>query len=103
MLGEVDRKIKRLTEKGITLIEVLVATAIIVIVFLAVFQMVHYSVWSIDVSGERTKATYIAGMVAEDLYSDKDQERAAVKFIDYLTTNPWSLSNQQCGTNFQLL
>ena len=99
MLGEVDRKIKRLTEKSITLIEGLVATAIIGIGFVAVFQMVQYSVRSIDVSGERTKATYIAGMVAEDLYSDKDQERAAVKFIDYLTTNPWSLSNQQCGTN----
>mgnify|MGYP005990308951 CR=1 FL=1 len=28
MIGEVDKKIKRLTEKGITLIEGLVATAI---------------------------------------------------------------------------
>ena len=100
MLGEVDKKIKRLTEKGITLIEGLVATAIIGIGFVAVFQMVQYSVRSIDVSGERTKATYIAGMVAEDLYSDKDQERAAVKFIDDLVNRGgWSLSNSQCGTN----
>ena len=51
MLGEVDRDIKRLTEKGITLIEGLVATAIIGIGFVAVFQMVQYSVRSIDVSG----------------------------------------------------
>ena len=44
MLGEVDKKIKRLTEKGITLIEGLVATAIIGIGFVAVFQMFQYSV-----------------------------------------------------------
>ena len=41
----------------------------------------------------------MAGMVAEDLYSDRNQERSAVKFIDYLISNPWSLSNSQCGTN----
>ena len=99
MIGEVDKKIKRITEKGITLIEGLVATAIIGIGFVAVFQMVQYSVRSIDVSGERTKANYMAGMVAEDLFSDKNQERSALKFIDYLVQNPWSLSNSQCGTN----
>ena len=45
----------RLKEKGITLIEALVSTVIIGIGFVAVFQMVNYSVQSIDVSGERTK------------------------------------------------
>ena len=49
MIGEVDKKIKRISEKGITLIEGLVATAIIGIWFVAVFQMVQYSVRSIDV------------------------------------------------------
>jgi Tfp pilus assembly protein PilV len=99
MIGEVDKKIKRISEKGITLIEGLVATAIIGIGFVAVFQMVQYSVRSIDVSGERTKANYMAGMVAEDLYSDRNQERSAVKFIDYLIDNPWSLENSQCTNN----
>ena len=37
--------------------------------------MVQYSVRSIDVSGERTKATYLTRMIAEDLYSDKNQEK----------------------------
>ena len=86
MIGEVDKKInkiKRAAEKGITLLEALISTAIIGIGFVAVFQMVQYSVRSIDVSGERTKATYLAGMVAEDLFSDKNAERSAVKFIDY--------------------
>jgi len=62
--GKVDKKLKKICEKGVSLIEALVATAIIGIGFIAVFQMVQYSVRSIDVSGERTKATYLAGMVA---------------------------------------
>ena len=60
MIGSVDKKIKRISEKGITLLEGLVSTAIIGIGFVAVFQMVQYSVRSIDVSGERTKATYLS-------------------------------------------
>jgi Tfp pilus assembly protein PilV len=53
MIGSVDKKIKRISEKGITLLEGLVSTAIIGIGFVAVFQMVQYSVRSIDVSGEK--------------------------------------------------
>ena len=56
-----------LKEKGLTLLEALVATAIVGIGFIAVFQMVNYSVRSIDVSGERTKSNYITAMIAEDL------------------------------------
>ena len=58
MIGEVDKKInkiKRAAEKGITLLEALISTAIIGIGFVAVFQMVQYSVRSIDVSGELFK------------------------------------------------
>ena len=69
MLG-LDNKDK--LEKGMTLLEALVATAIIGIGFVAVFQMVNYSVQSIDVSGERTKASYLVSMVAEDLISEKN-------------------------------
>ena len=97
--GKVDKKLKKICEKGVSLIEALVSTAIIGIGFVAVFQMVQYSVRSIDVSGERTKATYLAGMVAEDLYSDKEQEKSSVKFIDYLINNPWTLKTTQCGSN----
>ena len=97
--GKVDKKLKKICEKGVSLIEALVATAIIGIGFIAVFQMVQYSVRSIDVSGERTKATYLAGMVAEDLYSDREQEKESVKFIDYLIKNPWTLKTAQCGNN----
>ena len=89
--GKVDKKLKKICEKGVSLIEALVATAIIGIGFIAVFQMVQYSVRSIDVSGERTKATYLAGMVVEDLYSDKEQEKESLKFIDYLIKHPWTI------------
>ena len=59
-------------EKGVTLLEALVATAIIGIGFVAIFQMVNYSVRSIDLSSERTKANYLVTMVAEDLIGDKN-------------------------------
>ena len=72
-------------EKGMTLLEALVSTAIIGIGFVAVFQMVNYSVRSIGVSGERTKATYLASMVAEDIISEKHSDAPKnMKFKDYL-------------------
>ena len=88
----VDKKMKKTTEKGVSIIEALVATVIIGIGFVAVFQMVQYSIRSIDVSGERTKAAYLTGMVAEDLYSDKNQEKGGTKFIDLLKNTPWKLT-----------
>jgi Tfp pilus assembly protein PilV len=83
---------KRISEKGISIIEALVSTAIIGIGFVAIFQMVQYSVRSIDVSGERTKATYLTGMIAEDLYSDKNQEKSGTKFMDQIASTPWNLT-----------
>ena len=87
MVG-IDNKIKK-DEKGMTLLEALVSTAIIGIGFVAVFQMVNYSVQSIDVSGERTKANYLVSMVAEDLISEKESNSPTkdVKFMDYLISN----------------
>ncbi len=82
---------KKLSEKGVSIIEALVATAIIGIGFVAVFQMVQYSVRSIDVSGERTKATYLSGMIAEDIFAEKNQETSAKKFMDEIAENPWKL------------
>ena len=84
---------KRIYEKGVSLIEALVSTAIIGIGFVAIFQMVQYSIRSIDTSGERTKATYLTGMIAEDLYADKDQEKGSTKFIDIVAATPWTLSD----------
>ena len=71
MLG----KDNKFSEKGLTLLEALVATAIVGIGFIAVFQMVNYSVRSIDVSGERTKSNYLTSMIAEDLIGDTNSKR----------------------------
>ena len=87
--GIADKSRNRLTEKGITLLEGLVSTAIIGIGFIAVFQMVQYSVRSIDVSGERTKANYIAGTIAEDIYAFKNQEASNKTFVDSLKDTEW--------------
>ena len=61
-------------EKGMTLLEALVSTAIVGIGFIAIFQMVNYSIRSIDVSSDRTKANYLVSMVAEDLISEKNAD-----------------------------
>lgn len=94
---------KKANERGITILEALVSTAIIGIGFVAVFQMVQYSIRSIDVSGERTKMNYLVGMVAEDIISDKDTEDEKKNvFLDKLIekkkdasikdkTNSWEL------------
>jgi len=66
------KKNNRLKEKGVTLLESIVATAVIAIGFIAIFQMVNYSVRSMDMSSERTKANYLVSMVAEDIIGDRN-------------------------------
>jgi|TARA_B110000444_G_scaffold38386_1_gene34012 Tfp pilus assembly protein PilV len=79
---------RKANEKGITILEALVSTAIIGIGFVAVFQMVQYAVRSIDVSGERTKMNYLVSMVAEDIISDKNSKDASKKdFLQNLIDN----------------
>ena len=56
---------------GLSIIEALVATVIVGIGFVAVLQMVSFSVRSIDTSGERTKAIFIVNMIAEDIIGSK--------------------------------
>ena len=105
MIGQLD---KRIYEKGITLLEALVSTAIIGIGFVAIFQMVNYSVQSIDISGERTKSKYLVGMVAEDLIAEKNSTspNKDVKFMDYLVSNKvsgfkssWRMGSCSTGTS----
>ena len=59
------------TQLGLTLLEALISTAIIGIGFVAIFQMVNFSVQSIDSSSERTKANYLVSMIAEDIIAHK--------------------------------
>ena len=63
---------KNSTQKGLSLIEALISTAIIGIGFIAIFQMVTFSVTSINTSGERTKANFMSSMVAEGFIGYKD-------------------------------
>ena len=90
-----DQTIKNIKQKGTTLLEALVATAIIGIGFIAIFQMVTYSVRSIDVSGERTKINYLTDMIVEDLMAYKSSEKASVKLYDAVIDN-----RQGTGTAF---
>ena len=82
-----DNAIKLIKQRGTTLLEALVATAIISVGFIAIFQMVTYSVSSIDVSGERTKVNYLADMIFEDLNAYKNSENNSTKLYDALIDN----------------
>ena len=86
---------------GLTLIEAMVSVVIVGIGFISIFQMVNYSVRSIDVSGERTKTNFLVSMVAEDLMADKDQEYGGKNFHEYLlgTSNKgWRMGSCSSGT-----
>ena len=57
---------------GLSILEALVATIIVGIGFVAVFQMVNYSAVSINTSAERTKTNFLIDMIAEDLIVEQD-------------------------------
>tara|TARA_B100001123_G_scaffold296179_1_gene330334 strand:- start:1768 stop:2316 length:549 start_codon:yes stop_codon:yes gene_type:complete len=96
---------KRLKEKGMTILEALVSTAIVAIGFIAIFQMVNYSIQSIDVSGERTKSNYLVSMVAEDLIGDKNSTIGTDKLYDWLVNNKqvsgdtWAMTSCSSGSS----
>ena len=59
-------------EKGMSILEAIVASVIVGIGFIGIFQMVGYSVNSIDVSGERSKDGHLVGVLAEGVLGYKD-------------------------------
>ena len=76
------------SDKGMTLLEALVSTVIIGIGFVAVFQMVNYSIRSIDVSSDRTKANYLTNVIAEDVISSRRETTGSFdNFSNYLISN----------------
>ena len=74
---------KRNSERGLTLIEALVATVIVGIGFVSVFQMVQYSVSSIGVSSDRSKANLLMTMVVEDFISEKNTLHNKTKSVNF--------------------
>tara|TARA_B100002003_G_scaffold135568_1_gene125337 strand:+ start:638 stop:1186 length:549 start_codon:yes stop_codon:yes gene_type:complete len=96
---------KSLKEKGMTILEALISTAIVGIGFVAIFQMVNYSIQSVDVSGERTKSNYLTAMVAEDLIGDKNSDISGKKLYNWLVDNKnsdgntWSMGTCSSGVS----
>jgi len=126
MIGHYNKIINK-KQLGLSILEAMMATAVVGIGFVAVFQMVNYSIQSIDVSSERTKANYLVSMLAEDvigsrnsLYgvSAKDEgitinefgeaqiegDTGTIplkKFTDHLIDNPWKVDTCADKTAFQ--
>lgn len=126
MIGHYNKIINK-KQLGLSILEAMMATAVVGIGFVAVFQMVTYSIQSIDVSSERTKANYLVSMLAEDvigsrnsLYgvSAKDEgitinefgeaqiegDTGTItfkKFTDHLIDNPWKVDTCADKAAFQ--
>ena len=91
---------------GLTLVEALVATVIVGIGFISVFQMVRYSIESVDTSSNRTKTSFLANMVVEDILSNKDSEKNDEKFYDFLKDNNnsgWKMNTCSNGSGERFL
>ena len=65
---------KKMNKKisGLSLLEAVISTAIVGIGFVAILQMTNYSIQSIYISGERTKANYLTNVIAEDVIGNQD-------------------------------
>ena len=66
---ETNIKKKKFKQLGMTIMEALVAAVIVGIGFVAVMQMIQYSMRSADVSSERTKVGYLTDMLSCLLYT----------------------------------
>ena len=90
---------KKSKEKGLTLIEALISTAIVGIGFIAVFQMINYSVQSVGVSTDRSKINYLSAMIVEDLIGDRFTDKGSKKMYEHLAdesqskTYAWQINN----------
>ena len=84
---------------GVSLLEALVATAIVGIGFIAIFQMTKYSVESMAVSSDRTRANYLVAMVAEDLIGNRHSKHGNFRFVDHLrrSGHVWEINSCKKG------
>ena len=94
MVNGFSGKNKTIKQLGLSLLEALVATAIVGIGFIAIFQMTKYSVESMAISSDRTRANYLVAMVAEDLIGNRHSNYDGVKFVELLrTSHIWKVEN----------
>jgi len=94
MVNGFSGKNKTIKQLGLSLLEALVATAIVGIGFIAIFQMTKYSVESMAISSDRTRANYLVAMVAEDLIGNRHSSHGGVKFVEHLrTSHVWEVNS----------
>ena len=91
--GLSSSKNKTIKQLGLSLLEALVATAIVGIGFIAIFQMTKYSVESMAISSDRTRANYLVAMVAEDLIGNRHSVYDGNKFVEHLRSNVWEVNS----------
>ena len=94
-----DKDTKR---KGLTLIEALVSTVIVGIGFIAVFQMVQYSVFSIDASGNRSKNSFLVNIIAEDVLANKNYKRNGKEFYQVIRDKMYMMNKCTSETDTKI-
>ncbi len=93
--------IKKKTNKkisGLSLLEALISTAIVGIGFIAILQMTNYSIQSIFISGERTKANYLTNVIVEDVIGQQDINATSDNFSNLLSQNEFNSNFCQSNT-----
>jgi Tfp pilus assembly protein PilV len=88
--------------KGLTLIEALVSTVIVGIGFIAVFQMVQYSVFSIDASGNRSKNSFLVNIIAEDVLANKNYKRNGKEFYQVIRDKMYMMNKCTSETDTKI-
>ena len=78
--------------KGLTIVEALVCLVIIGIGFIAVNQLITFSIASMDRSLERTKVNFLSEMVIEDMIGDSNNS-SNYSFNEQCRHNTQSASN----------
>ena len=96
MVNGFSDKNKTIKQLGLSLLEALVATAIVGIGFIAIFQMTKYSVESMSISSDRTRANYLVAMVAEDLIGNRHSKSGGNRFVDHLRDPSKALKVDGC-------
>ena len=86
---------------GLTLVEALVATVIVGIGFISVFQMVRYSIESVDTSSNRTKTSFLAKM--KSIFQNFAVEVLGLQLLKDNNNSGWKMNTCSNGSGGRFL
>jgi hypothetical protein len=94
---------KRQEISGVSILESLIATAIVGIGFIAIFQMISFSSNSMSTSAERTKVNYIVGSIAEDIIAASNTEVGGLTLAESIVSRAGAGNNAITKTDCETI